>query len=426
MRNVLLVIKHEVQRTVGKPSFWIMAFLFPMILFVLTFGSQFMARNMAEDSEKDFIDQVMGVTAPGEVKPQGYVDLAGVVTTMPEGLPEGLLVAYPDEAAAQQAMDAGEIEQYYMLADDFLKTGEVILVQKSFSPFEQLDGGNVFEYVVTHSLTGDRDAAVLLQNPMPSVVLERLAPVEGDEAGAGRPPGQSLAPMAMLFIFFFVLTMSSGYMLTSVTKEKENRVVEVLLSSLDSRQLMLGKIIGLSAVALLQMVIWLGVSLVVLREGSPLISQVSTLVALTLPSGFLVWAILYFVLGYLMFASALGAIGALAPTAREGSRFTFAVLLPLMIPMWLSAAFVDAPNDALVVFLSIFPLTAPVSMVARMVAVEVPLWQSLLSLGLVAATSYALVMLSARFFRADTLLSGAPISLQRLREGLRRHSNSNV
>jgi len=424
MRNVLLVIKHEVQRTVGKPSFWIASFLFPMIIFALTFGSQLMARGMADgDSEKDFLDQVMGATAPGEAKPQGYVDLAGVVTTMPEGLPEGLLVAYPDEAAAQEAMDAGEIEQYYMLAKDFLKTGEVVLVQQRFSPFEQLDGGNVFEYVVTHNLTGDRDAAALLQNPMPSVVLERLAPAEDDEAGAGRPAGQSLAPMAMLFIFFFVLTMSSGYVLTSVTKEKENRIVEVLLSSLDPRQLMLGKIIGLSAVALLQMAIWLGVSLLVLREGSPLVGMVSTLVALTLPPGFLAWAVLYFVLGYLMFASALGAIGALAPTAREGSQFTFVTMLPLMIPMWFNTAFIEAPNGALVTFLSIFPLTAPVSMVARMVAVDVPLWQSLLSLGLVAATSYALVMLSARFFRADTLLSGAPISLQRLCEALRRHSN---
>ncbi len=107
----------------------------------------------------------------------------------------------------------------------------------------------------------------------------------------------------------------------------------MLLSSLDPRQSR-RKIIGAERRSLEQvMAIWLGVSLLVLREGSPLVEAVSTLVALTLPPGFLAWAVLYFVLGYSMFASALGAIGALAPTAREGSQLV-CDHMPLMIPMW--------------------------------------------------------------------------------------------
>ena len=422
MRNVLLVIKHEIQRTVGKPSFWIAAFVFPMIIFAITFGSQLMARGMSDgESEADFLNLVTGTSAPAENKPIGYVDLAGVVTVIPEGLPVDLLRSYPNQDAAAEAVEAGDIDQYYVVPHDFLDAHEIVLVQQRFSPFEPLDGGNIFEYVVTYNLTGDRDSAILLQNPMSSVVLERLTPA--DEAPSATPVGgQSLAPMAMLFIFFFVLTMSSGYVLTSVTKEKESRIVEVLLSSLNARDLMLGKLIGLSAVALLQMAIWLGAGLLVLRQGSPIFGMVSALLTLTLPPGFAVWAMLYFLLGYVMFASALAAIGTLAPTAREGSQFTFFVLLPLMIPMWLNTAFVEAPKGALVTFLSIFPLTAPVSMIARMAAVTVPLWQILLSLALLIVTAYGLVLLSARLFRADTLLSGAPISFQRLREGLRRRT----
>jgi ABC-2 type transport system permease protein len=311
-----------------------------------------------------------------------------------------------------------------VLPEGFLDEREIILVQQRFSPFEPLDGGNLFEYVVTYNLTGDRDSAILLQNPMSSVVLQRLAPPPGaDEApDAAAQGGQSLAPMAMLFIFFFVLTMSSGYVLTSVTKEKESRIVEVLLSSIKPRELMLGKLVGLSAVALLQMAIWLGGGLLVLREGSPIFGMASALLTMTFPPGFAVWALLYFLLGYVMFASALAAIGTLAPNAREGSQFTFLVLLPLMIPMWLNTAFVEAPKGALVTFLSIFPLTSPVSMIARMAAVTVPLWQILLSLALLIVTAYGLVLLSARLFSADTLLSGAPISFQRLREGLRRRT----
>ncbi|MCU0520319.1 MAG: hypothetical protein MUF84_06480, partial [Anaerolineae bacterium] len=101
MRNVLLVIKHEIRRTVGKPSFWIAAFVFPMIIFAITFGSQLMARGMADgESEADFLNLVTGASASTEDKPVGYVDLAGVVSVIPEGVPVNLLRAYPDQDAA--------------------------------------------------------------------------------------------------------------------------------------------------------------------------------------------------------------------------------------------------------------------------------------------------------------------------------------
>ncbi len=422
MRNVLLVIRHEIARTIGKPSFWISAFVFPMLIFAFTFGSQLMARGMTDgDDEAEFLDLVTGASAPNEQKPMGYVDLAGVIKSLPDGLPVAVLEPYPSLEAADMAVEAGAIDEYYVLPEEFADSREIVLVQRSYSPFEPLEGGNLFEYVVTYNLTGDPDVAVLLQNPLSSVVLERSTPAQETPSAVGKV-GQSLAPMAMLFIFFFVLTMSSGYVLTSVTKEKESRVVEVLLSSLNPRELMLGKLIGLSAVALLQMAIWLCGSLLVLREGSPIFGMASALLATTLPQGFILWALLYFLLGYVMFASALAAIGTLAPTAREGSQFTFIVLLPLMIPLWLNSAFVEAPRGALVTFLSMFPLTAPVSMVARMVGTTVPVWQILVSLALLVVTTYGLVVLSARLFRADTLLSGDPISLQRLRDGLRRRA----
>lgn len=284
MRNVLLVIRHEIARTIGKPSFWISAFVFPMLIFAFTFGSQLMARGMTDgDDEAEFLDLVTGASAPTELKPTGYVDLAGVIKSLPDGLPVAVLEPYPSIEAADMAVEEGAIDEYYVLPQEFADAREIVLVQRSYSPFQPLEGGNLFEYVVTYNLIGDPDVAVLLQNPLSSVVLERSTPAQETPSAVGNM-GQSLAPMAMLFIFFFVLTMSSGYVLTSVTKEKESRVVEVLLSSLNPRELMLGKLIGLSAVALLQMAIWLGGSLLVLREGSPIFGMASAVLALTLPS----------------------------------------------------------------------------------------------------------------------------------------------
>jgi ABC-2 type transport system permease protein len=91
-----------------------------------------------------------------------------------------------------------------------------------------------------------------------------------------------------------------------------------------------------------------------------------------------------------------------------------------MIPLWLNTAFTQDPNGSLPVFLSLFPPTAPLSMITRMVATEVPLWQPVVSLLGLAAMAYGFVLLSARLFRADTLLSSSSLSLQRLITELRR------
>ena len=211
---------------------------------------------------------------------------------------------------------------------------------------------------------------------------------------------------------FFVITMTSGFMLQSVSKEKENRTIEVLLLSVSPRELMMGKVLGLGVVALIQVIIWAGGGLLVLNSAA--------LAGVSLPAGFLVWALLYFILGYLLYASVLGAIGALSPSAREGGQVTFIVLLPLMIPLWMSNVLIQSPNDGAAIFFSLFPLTAPTSMITRLAAAPVPIEQLLIGLVLLAVTTYGLIAVSARFFRADTLLAMNSLNLKRIVQELRR------
>jgi len=423
MRNVGLVIKHEILATIGKPSFWITAFAIPLIAFAITFGSQFLTAGLAGDAGTPGGGIVAFLLGGGaaEHKPLGYVDQAGIIAQIPDDLADTALREYPDVTSAAAGLDAGEIDQYTIIPADVLETGEMELIQGEFSPFSSMGNDNPFQYILNYNLTGSADVASLLAHPLPSVVAERMVTDTEADATPVDPAAHYVVPMLMLFVFFFVITMSSGFMLRSVSKEKTNRVVEVLLLSLRPRDLMLGKMLGLGVVALLQMAIWLGGSLLTLGGGVPILGLGATALASLLPSGFLIWAILYFVLGYLIYSAALAALGALAPTMREGSQFTFVVLLPLMLPMWLNTSFLQAPRGALVTFLSMFPLTAPVSMMARMVATPVPLWQVLVSLLLLAMTAYGFVLLSARFFRSDTLLSNAPLNMARLkRELLRR------
>ena len=419
MRNTWLVIKHEISSRLGKPSFWLTTFIFPMIIMGITFGSQLLANNIAADEQQGLMEMLTGQLEDQPVS--GYVDRAGLVESFPETFPRELFQPYADETAADAALQAGEIDQYYIVTEDYVETGNLTLIQGDFLPFEALTDQSLMGYLITYNLVGDQRTTQLLSAPAPQVEETALAPQEtGDQApGTGTTSGASSAvSYGVLFIFFFLVTMSSGFMLNSVTKEKEDNVVEVLLLSLQPRDLMLGKILGLGVVGLLQMVIWGGAAFALTGSGLT-ISALAVLSNVSLPPMFIVWGLLYFLLGYLTFASALGAIGALAPNTREGSQFTFVVLLPLMIPLWLNTAFAEAPNGLLAVGLSLFPLSSPVAMTARLAATTVPLWQILVSLGLLAGTTYGFVLLAARLFRADTLLSGAALNTKRLIRNVR-------
>ncbi|MBN1248498.1 MAG: ABC transporter permease, partial [Anaerolineae bacterium] len=319
MRNVLLVIKHEIVSTIGKASFWLTAFAIPLITFSITFGSQFLAQDLVTrgDAPEGGIAELFLGAPEAEQKPTGYVDLAGVIVRVPEDVSDDRLVSYPDVVAARAALDAGEIDEYYIVPEDILAEGKLELIQADYSPFGSLGEDDRFRYVLTYNLTGDADVAALLRNPMASVKTERVAldgEAEVDEVGGSG--ASTVIPFFLLFVFFFVITMSSGFMLRSVSKEKENSVVEVLLLSLRPRELMLGKIVALGVVALLQMAIWMGGSLFTLGSGIPALGLSAMSLSSVLPRGFFIWAALYFLLGYLTYAAALGALGALAPNTR--------------------------------------------------------------------------------------------------------------
>ncbi|MDY6876112.1 MAG: ABC transporter permease [Chloroflexota bacterium] len=400
MRNIWLVIKHEILSTLGKPSFWLMTFLFPLLIVGLQVGSQVLGQNAMKE-------ETSNITPANE--PVGYVDQAGLIQTLPDHVPPELLVAFSDEDTAHAALEAGDISGYYMIPADFFASGDLILVNRDYNPFKSMISSDMIRHIVNTNLVGDETLARLIVNPTSQVKNVPLAPQGGTDTNN---PMAFIVPYATLFIFFLVITMNSGFMLQSVAKEKENRIIEVLLVSLQPREMMLGKVVGLGAVALLQMALWASVGLLAL-------GRIEAAAAFSLPPGFLVWALFYFLLGYLLYSSLMGALGALAPTMREGQQLTFVVLLPLMIPLWLMNAFIQTPNGLLPTILSLFPLTAPVSMMTRLVATGVPVWQPIIGLILLAATTYLVVVVTARLFRAQTLLSGTTLTPRHIWKTLR-------
>jgi ABC-2 type transport system permease protein len=128
-----------------------------------------------------------------------------------------------------------------------------------------------------------------------------------------------------------------------------------------------------------------------------------------MPSGLLFWCLVYSLLGYAMYGSQMAGLGALAPDVKDTSFPIMVVLAPLIVVYMFLMVIVQRPDSALAIALSLFPLTSPVAMMARMTATHVPVWQPVLAAAL---TSILIVRAVARLFRAQTLLSGQPFSLK--------------
>ncbi len=408
MRNTWIVLKHEIKTTLAKRSFWFTTFLFPLLILALTLLPQLLAGDALESSQQALLTPSSAAAGHPAI---GYVDSSGLVRRLPPDLPPGLLRRFDHEAAALAALQAGELFQVYQVPAGFMQSGDLVVIPSQFSPLVDPSSYDLMEYVLYYNLLGDAELARRVMAPgASSAQAALLAPEPVSPPVSGLDFGLSFAVM---FILFFAITLSSGYMLQSVVKEKESRTAEVLLLSLSPVQLMLGKILGLGVLALLQMGVWLGGGLLLMGRGQSLLGGIELA---ALPAGFVAITVLYFLLGYLLYASALGALGALAPNLREGSQFTFILLLPLLVPIMLNSVFTEAPDGLAATALSLFPLTSPTAMPTRLVAGVVPMWQVLLGLALLLLTAFAFVLLSARFFRSDTLLSDAGLDWRRVRK----------
>ncbi len=397
MNKILIVLKNEIITLLSRPSFWLTAVGIPLFG-ALIFAVVGAINNSASASET--VSQVL--TSPQATLPEGYVDEAGIIRQIPEGVPAGKFVAYPDEAAARKALQAGELSAFYVVSPDYIQTGKITYIRPDFNP---LTSGNDqafgFTWILQVNLAGgDPVFANLVSGPMKLDDVSLATAPQPDQ----KNPLTMWTPYAIAILFYGLIFGAASLLLSNVSKEKENRIMEVLLTSVTPRQLLTGKIVGLGIVGLGQTIVWLGTTYILFT----LTGRTFKLpVGINLPVSFLVWGLVFFILGYAVYASLMAGLGALAPNLRESSQATVVIMIPLMIPMMLSnSVFASQPNGGIATGLSLFPLTAPVAMMARISLGVVPWWQIALASVLLAFTALLILRAVAGMFRAQALLSG--------------------
>jgi ABC-2 type transport system permease protein len=409
MKKMMVVLVNEIVTILSRPSFWLASLGLPLVGMLIFGGIGWLNRN---SSAAQTVSQAL--TGPQATVPEGYVDLSGIIRAAPEGIPSNMFVAFSDEASARSALAAGEIGAFYIVPQDYVQKGEIIYVRPDFNPLAtDTTQSSLFQWILQVNLLGGDIVKASLVNGPRSVEGKSLAATP--QATADNPLAY-WTPYAITMLFYILIIGSASLLLNNISKEKENRVIEILLTSVTPTQLLAGKIIGLGIVGLGQAILWLGTSMLLLNRGGQTLQLVSSI---HLPTSFLTWGLVFFLLGYAIYASLMAGLGALAPNLREASQATFVILLPLMIPLFLSSSvFMEAPNGAIATILSLFPLCAPVAMMARLSAGGVPWWQPWLSMLLLAGTAVLIVRGVAGMFRAQALLSGQEFKVRKFFQAL--------
>jgi ABC-2 type transport system permease protein len=398
MSKTLTIFRNELIRTIFRPSFIISLLIFPVIMGVVIFVT-----STQEDSTSSMAISVL--TGNTGKLHEGYVDLSGLIKALPPEVEEGTLTFYNDITSANQALTDGDIDAYYVVPKDYLLSGKINYVRADYNPLSGLENSLMFRDVLDFNLLGqDIQKADRYWNP---IRAEEVALEESVKRDVTNPMSYML-PYFVGLILYVVIISSASLLLNSISTEKENRVIEMLVASTSPQEIMNGKILALGVVGLLQTGFWASAGLIILN-----LSNQNTFLSgsLYLPPLLIVWIILYFLLGYAIYASLMAGVGALAPGMKEASQATMLVVMPLLIPLILSPSFSMTPDNAFSVALSIIPFTAPVSMITRLTAGSVPAWQLALSLGLMLVTAVLVARAVAGLFRAQTMLTGQNFNL---------------
>lgn len=404
MNNVLKVALREISTHLRKPSFYVVTLLTPLIGLVSLLVVSVPSIGFAAPTGDMF--------GQGSAQPSGYIDQSGVIQTVPTELHQ-FFIPYPNENEAAAALRAGTIPAYFVIAPDYLESGRVTKVSEQVSILGG-EGGDTqaLTTLLRANIGGDMQLAQRLDDPL-DLRTAKVGAAPERQAGDDDSPFATLGVgFAAALLLAFATINGGSWLVQAVAEEKENRTVEVILTSVRPEQLMTGKLLGLGVVALVQLLIWFVLS------GGALGAAVAVGVSLAagVSPGLLVWALVFFLLGFSFYGALMTAFGALGATVRESSQIAGFMTLPMWVPLYFYffGVFEDQPNGIAAQVLSYLPFTAPVTMVLRLGAGAVPFWQILLSIVLLTLSVAGAIRLAARVFRAGTLLTGTKPTLRSL------------
>jgi ABC-2 type transport system permease protein len=397
MEKTFLILKNEFIRTISRRSFLITLFLVPIASILITV---FISSSSKQDSSSSLLTEI--ISSPQQVAIEGYVDESNLVNQIPTWIDPTTLIPFSDQNSAKQALEAGQITGYYVIPEDYIETGNILYIRSDYNPLSDVSLSYTLDQLLEYNLLdGNQSLLTKVEYPISNYSVTNLAPTTTQREESN--PLTFFLPYIVTMLFYIIILSASSLMLNSVTTEKQNRVIEVIMSSVTPVQMLTGKIIALGLIGLLQTLLWTGTGYGLFVFGKVSLSIPATF---QLPFSILIWGAIFFLFGFSLYASLMAGVGALVPNLREASQATTIIIIPMIVPLVFINMLISDPNGPISIFLSLFPFSSPVAMMTRLSAGNVPIWQPLLALGILAITAWLVIKAVAGMFRAQTLLQG--------------------
>ncbi len=410
MSKVFTVAFREFIEVVKTKTFLFSSVFMPLLIVGLMYATQWVS-ELAED-EAQPVRRIAVIDESGQVMPvlqERLIPYAEENPTRPlEFIPAETGEA---ESLSQQIRD-GQLYAYIRILAGVLDGSAGCEIARGDA---QLQMGRRIEALVSEAVKSVRiqqaglDAALIARLQTPPA-FRRIDAKTGDET-TGNEIAQFMTPFAFMFLLFMGTMSISQGLLTSLIEEKSSRVVEVLLSAVSPLQLLAGKIVGMVAVGLLLLSIWgvLGYVGAQARDVGYLITPFR-----------LTQMVLYFIPGFLLYSAMLAGIGSACNTIKDAQSLASPLTILTIVPMMLWWYISENPQSVFSIVLSFIPPITPFVMVLRICAdPETPLWQLILTQGLLWASVFIAIWAAAKIFRVGVLMYGKPPNLFELIRWLR-------
>jgi len=414
MRNVQvgkvwIILRHEIAVQIGRVSFWI-GVLLPLVGYLVYGGATLLNHREGETGtemeNQNFTPQNL-FQRHEEEKPLGYVDLAGVVQAIPDTLEPGAVISFESEMQAHTAIQTDEIRGYYVIDNNFMDGAPLLYYTDEFYLTNLIFVDSTFKQVlVFNMLDGNQALFRQVLTPVASVDETILVP-ENASTFKSENTYSLLVPIYMVMFFMTGILGESSLMLNSFNREAETRVMEILLSSANTREIMWGKFVAYWLIGLVSILFWMANLAVFSWLTGDSLASFEGIESINFSGGLIFGATIFGLLGFFFYSTLMMGLGTLVPYLREMSRIMQFLLIPVITPTLFATIFAEDPNGILPVVLSFFPLTAPTAVMIRLMFSNVPGWQILLSGMVMIASTILAINLIARHYKPHHLLSDA-------------------
>ena len=413
MKNIILIAKREFFTQVKKKSFIILTLLTPLLIIV--FGGVVSLMFQANETQM----QISVIDKSGLFKDRLKSDQNIRYVFSSEETEKSLIKALEttEEMNGVMIIPKKEIHE--------LENSIEILTNKNLSNEARRNiVGNISEIIKAEKINALGISTAQIEDLNKGVNLHVVNILEKEKKQDSFLVGvKSGLSMFLMYCVFTFIMMYGIRVMRSVLEEKNNRVVEILISSVKPFELMMGKILGVTGVALVQFGVWVVMIFAsVMTLGSSNVGMVSgvaevqmVLSALSqINYGLILFVfVIYFLLGYLFYSAMYAAIGSAVDNETETQQFTLFAILPMMLGFYGSITIMNNPDGPMSFWLSMIPFTSPIAMLAR-IPFDVPVWELVLSIGILLVSTLGMVFIASKIYRVGILMYGNKVTLKEL------------